>query len=75
MDTVKNFLTEFYQGILTCAADAYNCDPLEVAISNLVENSLTSDAKKKAKKAFPRLGRSKEAGSVAALVSNGKSVR
>ncbi len=74
MALVKSFLTDFYQGILMCVADANQCGPLEVAISNLVENSLTPYAKKKAKKAFRRLGRPYKKGSVAACVSGGKSV-
>lgn len=76
MDNVKQFLDAFYNGILTCETDPNNCDELEVATSNLVENSMTKDAKKIAKKAFPGLGRSKVKGSVLPItVSKGKSVR
>lgn len=42
--------------MLRCAKDPSDCDELEVAASDLVENSLSVEANKRAKRAFPRLG-------------------
>jgi len=75
MRRVKKYTHKLYKTMLTCAKKPDKCDAFEEAAVNLVENALTKKAKKMVKSGFGKLGDAKMAGSVAAAVSNGKSIK
>lgn len=75
MKKVKQFTMKLYKTMLACAKDATNCDAFEASAVDLVENSLTDEAKAKVKSGFGNFGKSKSKGSISAAVSKGKSVR
>lgn len=75
MKRVNKYTHKLYKTMLICAKNPDKCDAFEEAAVNLVENALTKKAKKMIKSGFGKLGDAKMAGSVAAAVSNGKSIK
>ena len=75
MVKVKQYTKRLYKTMLKCSKDPDKCDGFEMTAEDLVENSLTDEAKKKVRSGFGSLGKSKMRGLVAAAVSKGRSVK
>ena len=61
--------------MLRCIKDHDDCLELEDASIHFIENALSDETKEKAYNSFTNIGRHRELGSVAAMVSDGGSVR
>ena len=73
-EEVGEYTNAFYKALLTCNRDPKSCDALEMAALELVEMSMTDEARVKVHTAFPDLGKLNMPGSIAATVTNGASV-
>jgi len=74
MEEVGAYTNAFYHTLLVCAKDSKSCDDFEKVSLELVEMSMTDEARAKVHTAFPDLGKLNMPGSIAASVTNGASV-
>ena len=74
MEEVGEYTHAFYTTLLTCNKDPKSCDAFEMASLELVEMSMTEEARMKVGSAFPDFGKLNMPGSIAASVTNGASV-
>jgi len=74
MEMVKGYTNKLYKTMLKCAKNAKTCNQFEKAAMDLVENSLTNEAKEKVNAGFANFGKADKPGSISAAVSKGKSV-
>ena len=74
MKKVKQYTNKFYRTMLKCARKPNQCAAFEKAAEDLMENSLTDDAKAKIKQGLGNFGKPNDPGSISDAVTKGKNV-